>query len=114
MNGKFEIFEGKNGQYYFRFILNNGQKILRSEGYSSLSAAKNGVEAVKQASKNVESYSRLKSRNDKYYFNLKAKNGQIVGTSKPYPSKTGREGAIYAVSNFANTAKVSELESNYN
>lgn len=97
MKGVFEIFKGKDGQHYFRFKLNEGQKIIRSEGYTTKSAAKKRIMAVKRISKLRDSYLRKKTKDNKYYFNIKAKNGEIVSTSKTYSSKIGREGAIYTI-----------------
>ena len=34
MGGKFEIFLGKNDEFYFRLKAGNGQIILGSEGYT--------------------------------------------------------------------------------
>ncbi|WP_127473068.1 YegP family protein [Microbacterium sulfonylureivorans] len=47
MAGKFELFEDKGGQWRFNLLASNGQVIASSEGYSSKSAAKNGIESVK-------------------------------------------------------------------
>ena len=47
-NPKFEIYEGKDGKVYFRLIAANAKSIGRSEGYSSLSACKNGIESVRK------------------------------------------------------------------
>lgn len=46
--GKFEIFKGSNGNYYFRLKAANGQIIASSEGYSTKQGAQNGIAAVKQ------------------------------------------------------------------
>jgi uncharacterized protein YegP (UPF0339 family) len=45
--GKFETFEGKDGRTYFHLLAGNGQKILASQGYSSLAAAVSGIESVR-------------------------------------------------------------------
>ena len=37
--GKFETFEGKDGRTYFHLLAGTGQKILASQGYSSLAAS---------------------------------------------------------------------------
>lgn len=46
--GKFEIFKGSNGNYYFRLKAANGQVIAVSEGYTTKQGAQNGIAAVKQ------------------------------------------------------------------
>jgi len=47
--GRFEVFEGKNGKWYFRLKAGNGEPILASQGYSSEDGAKKGTEAVARA-----------------------------------------------------------------
>lgn len=46
--GKFQIFKGTNGQYYFRLKAENGETIAVSEGYTSKQGAQNGIAAVKR------------------------------------------------------------------
>lgn len=46
--GKFEIFKGSNGQFYFRLRAPNGETICASEGYTTKQGAQNGIAAVKQ------------------------------------------------------------------
>jgi len=45
--GKFEIFKGSNGNYYFRLKSANGQIIAASEGYTTKQGAQGGITAVK-------------------------------------------------------------------
>ena len=40
--GKFEIFKGKNGAYYFRLKAANGEIIATSEGYVAKQSAQAG------------------------------------------------------------------------
>ena len=47
---KFELYTGKDEKTYFRLVAANGQPIGRSEGYSSKSSAKAGIESVKKNS----------------------------------------------------------------
>ncbi|MGF7058640.1 YegP family protein [Brassicibacter mesophilus] len=46
--GKFEIFKDRAGEYRFRLKAPNGQIIAVSEGYTTKTACKNGIEAVKR------------------------------------------------------------------
>lgn len=46
--GKFEIFKGVNGNYYFRLKAANGQIIATSEGYTTKQSAQDGITSVKQ------------------------------------------------------------------
>lgn len=49
-NPKFQIFTGKDGQYYFRLRARNGEVVCSSEGYKSLQGCKNGIEVIKDIS----------------------------------------------------------------
>lgn len=46
--GKFEIFKGNNGQYYWRLKAPNGEILCWSEGYTTKQNAQNGVDACKK------------------------------------------------------------------
>ena len=86
--GRFETFKGGDGQYYFHLIAGNYEKVLHSEGYSSKSAAQKGVSSVKKNGATSASYEILKASNGEHYFNLVAGNGEIVGTSELYGTKS--------------------------
>mgnify|MGYP002862168451 CR=1 FL=1 len=45
---KFEIFKTKDGQFRFRLIASNGEKILASESYKAKDSCKNGIASVKK------------------------------------------------------------------
>ena len=47
-NPKFEIYTDKAGEFRFRLKAANGEIILASEGYSSMSGCKNGIESVRK------------------------------------------------------------------
>ena len=91
---KFEIKQDKNGKFRFNLKASNGQIILSSQAYSSKSACLNGVESVKKNSQMDSRYERKVANNGKHYFVLKASNGQIIGTSQMYSSRTGLEGSV--------------------
>jgi uncharacterized protein YegP (UPF0339 family) len=76
-SARFETFKGVDGQHYFDLIAGNGENVLRSEGYTSKSAAEKGVQAVVNAG--------VSSKN---FVVLAAKNGEIVGTSELYSTKS--------------------------
>ena len=50
---RFEIAEMKNGEHFVRFKAGNGETMVRSEGYSSKSGAKNCIESVKKNGPNA-------------------------------------------------------------
>lgn len=47
MAGRFELYQGKNGEYRFRLKAANGQIIATGQGYKSKSSCLNGIESVK-------------------------------------------------------------------
>ena len=48
MKAKFELFKGKNLQWYFRLKSSNGQIVAQSEGYTRRGNALKGIAAVRK------------------------------------------------------------------
>jgi uncharacterized protein YegP (UPF0339 family) len=94
---KFEIKTRTNGEYQFNLKAGNGEIILTSEGYVSKAGCENGIESVRKNSPDDHRYDQLEAKNGKFYFNLKATNGQIIGSSQMYESKSGRDSGIESV-----------------
>jgi uncharacterized protein YegP (UPF0339 family) len=46
--GKFEIYQDKSGEFRFRLKAGNGETIAVSEGYTTKSSCKKGIESVKK------------------------------------------------------------------
>ncbi|GAB4337080.1 MAG: YegP family protein [Flammeovirgaceae bacterium] len=108
---KFELFQSeKNQQYYFRLKAGNGQIILQSEGYTTKTAAKNGIESVKKNAGLDERYERKEAVNGKFYFVLKAANHQVIGQSQLYSSKDSMENGIESVKKNAVNAEIVEID----
>ncbi len=107
---KFEIFQSDNNEkYYFRLKAKNGQVILSSQGYSSKSSAKNGIESVKNNALDDGCYDRKEAANGKLHFNLCSKNHQIIGSSQMYASQSGMENGINSVKENAPNAEIVDL-----
>lgn len=106
--GKFVITKRANGEFQFNLKAGNGQTILTSEGYSTKSAASNGIESVKTNSKDDSRYDKKESSNGKFYFTLKASNGQIIGSSEMYESASGRDNGIESVKTNAPDAETDD------
>lgn len=53
-NPKFQIFNGKDGQFYFRLKAANGEIVCSSEGYTSLQNCKHGIEVIQKISASAE------------------------------------------------------------
>lgn len=84
--GKFETFTGKDGQVYFHLLAGNGEKILASQGYSSLASAVQGVESVRTNARSETRFLQREAVDGSRYFVLTAANGQIIGMSEMYSS----------------------------
>ena len=48
--GKIEIFKGKDEQFYFKVIAENGQTIAISEGYTTKQNCYKGINSLKENS----------------------------------------------------------------
>ena len=105
---KFEVFKAKNGEYYFSLHAKNGQKILGSEGYSSKAACLNGIESVRKNSASADNFETQTSKDGSFYFTLKSPNGQVIGKSEMYSSKSGLTNGIASVQENAPGAPVEE------
>jgi uncharacterized protein YegP (UPF0339 family) len=88
---RFDVFEGEDGQFYFNLHAQNGEVVLRSEGYTTEAAALNGVFSVADNGVDLERYEVLEAHGGGYYFNLHATNGQVIGTSEVYASHANAE-----------------------
>lgn len=108
MAGWFEVNQHKNGQYGFVLKAGNAEVILTSEQYVAKASAINGIESVRANSSNDARYDRLTAKNGSPYFNLKAANGQIIGTSELYSSKTVRDKGIESVKTNGQTETVKD------
>ena len=94
MAGSFELKLAKNGEFFFNLLAGNGQVILKSEMYSSRSAAENGIASVQKNSGEKGQYECKTSTSEKPYFVLKAKNHQVIGQSQMYDSQSGCDNGI--------------------
>ena len=104
--GKFEIFQGKNEQWYFHLKAPGGKVILASEGYHSQQGALRGIKSVKKNAQ-AEQFEVRESTAGQPYFVLIAKNHQIVGTSQMYRRKAGCSKGIKSVIEYAPVAEIS-------
>lgn len=102
--GYFEVYTGKNGDYYFRLKAGNHEPILQSEGYTTRAACENGIDSVKRNAPNDDRYARRDGNS--FSFSLKATNGQVIGTSESYTSASGRDNGIESVKKNAPTAEI--------
>lgn len=93
----FETFQSIDGRYYFNLMAGNGENVLRSQGYTRLVNAENGVASVLAHGESKSFFDVKQALNGDWYFNLKATNGQTIGTSELYASKSNAERGASAV-----------------
>ena len=87
----FETFEGHDGHYYFNLMAGNGQNVLRSQGYTKLASAQGGVASVLENGADKRNFDVKQATNGDWYFNLIAGNGEIIGSSELYASKSNAD-----------------------
>ena len=83
-NPDFATFE-KDGQYYFAWV-EDGEVLMRSEGYTSESARNNGIESVKKNRELEERFS-VDEKANRFFVVLKAGNHQEIARSCPYGNR---------------------------
>jgi uncharacterized protein YegP (UPF0339 family) len=87
MSGKYEIFLGKDEEFYFHLKAANGEIILASEGYTQKHNAEKAVESVRLNSQIADNFLDKIAQDDRFYFVLRADNHEVIGTSQMYQSK---------------------------
>lgn len=86
-----ETFQALDGRYYFNLMAGNGENVLRSQGYTRLASAQGGVASVLENGNDKRQFDVKQATNGDWYFNLRAGNGEIIGTSELYASKSNAE-----------------------
>lgn len=109
MAGCFELKKAKNGEFFFNLLAANGQGILKSEMYSSKSAAMNGIASIQANCGEDGQYECKTSSNGKAYFVVKAKNHQVIGQSQMYESESGCANGIESVKKNGCTTEIKDL-----
>ncbi|MEX2492020.1 MAG: YegP family protein [Nitrospirales bacterium] len=83
---RFEVFEGKNGKFYFRLKVHSGEIILSSQAYELRSSARRAIQSVRDHASDLACFATKKNKAGKSYFVLVARNSKVIGTSQPYAS----------------------------
>lgn len=102
--GHFETFKGDDGLYYFQLVASNGEELLRSDAYQSLSSAKKGITTTKKAAQLQASFELHQADTGEWYFNVKASNGQLLAMGETYATKSNANQGIATVIKTAATA----------
>ena len=107
-NPKFTVFNGKDGQFYFRLAARNGEPILASEGYKDKTSCLDGIESVKMNAVKEEHFKYQTASNGEFYFTLIAGNNEVIGKSETYKTEQGRKNGIEAVKSTAPNAPIDD------
>ncbi|HUS31022.1 MAG TPA: YegP family protein [Kofleriaceae bacterium] len=91
-----EVLESSAG-FRFNVHAQNGEVVLSSESYTTKAAAFNGAFAVQAASANATAFAIKTATDGRFYFTVSADNGQIVGVSQLYTTKTAAQNGIASV-----------------
>lgn len=92
----FETWQGADGRHYFHLSAANHEIILASQGYSTRTAALNGVLSVIDNGEIRTRYEVRRASNGEVYFVLKAANGAVIGTSETYTTHSNALAGIDA------------------
>lgn len=84
----FELFVDEAREYRFHLSAANHEIVLSSEGYSSRTAALAGILSVIDNSASSDNFELREARDGQFYFVLRAANGQTIGMSELYSSKS--------------------------
>jgi hypothetical protein len=96
-SGRFETFQGQSGKFFFHLLAANGQKVLQSQGYTTVQGAESGITSVRANGVNPAAYELVEAQNGDWFFRLEAQNGQAIGRSELYVSRSNAERALNAV-----------------
>ena len=97
--GRFETFTGRDGKFYFHLIAGNGEKVLYSQGYTTLASAKNGVASIKTNGTDASKFLLREASDGAWYFVVLAGNGQIIGASEMYVSQSNATRGMTSTAN---------------
>jgi len=103
---RLDVAVGETGKFHFNFFARNGEKVLSSESYTTDAAAFNGAFAVQTEGQSTAAYSLKQNTSGGFYFTVKALNGQVIGVSQQYTTKSGAESGMASLQKLLPTITV--------
>ncbi|NVB84917.1 MAG: YegP family protein [Kofleriaceae bacterium] len=91
-----EVLESDAG-FHFNLHAKNGETVMTSESYTTKAAAWNGAFAIQTAAADSAAFTLKTATDGRFYFTLTAQNGQIVGVSQMYTTKSAAQAGITSV-----------------
>jgi uncharacterized protein YegP (UPF0339 family) len=107
--GYFVTFKDKGGKSRFNLKAGNHQTILSSEGYASEKGCAGGIASVQKNCSNAKCFEVREAKNGSPYFVLKAGNGEVIGKSEMYKSKSACNKGIASVKKNGSSTIVKEI-----
>lgn len=95
--GSYVLNQSSAGTFFFVLRAESGEVLLRSEQYTSKSAAINGIAAVQANCGKADRLDRRTASNGHFYFTVRAGNHQIIAMSELFPTELAREATLQTV-----------------
>jgi len=92
--GQFDLWQSSDSQFRFHLVAGNKNILLTSEGYTTRTNAIGGVLSVMANAVDPAQYELAQATNGKYFLRLHAANGQLIGFTQLYSSKSSAKRAI--------------------
>jgi len=91
--GSFDMWQATDGQWHFHLVSGNGNILLASEAYTTRAAAINGILSVRSNGLDNGQY-QMEPAAHGFLLHLLAANGQTIGFTEVYTTKTSAYRAI--------------------
>jgi uncharacterized protein YegP (UPF0339 family) len=105
---RFQVFKGLDLNYHFHLRAANGEIVLQSQAYTTRTSAISGTSSVKTNGIDARRFTVKDAVNGQAYFVLTAANGQVIGVSETYVSRSNADHAAQAVSALIQTGTVAD------
>jgi uncharacterized protein YegP (UPF0339 family) len=109
-NAKFQVFLGLDGKYYFHLRAGNGEIVLQSQAYTRRASALAGTASVRANGTNAARFQVRDAADGQAYFVLIAGNGEVIGVSETYASRSNAQRGADAVLALLTTATIADAQ----
>ena len=106
----FEVYQSdRTKKFHFRLKAANGEIILTGQSYKTKPDCLDGVASVQKNAVGTDNFEISEASDGRGYFTLKAGNGQVIGQSQMYKSRSGLKNGIASVQQNAPDSEVKDL-----
>jgi uncharacterized protein len=103
----FEIFEGHDGEFFFRLRAADGEQILTSRPYTTKAGVEGGVFSVRTNAPIHARYDRRQTPSG-FSFVVKSVAHEVIGRSEVYPTAAARDASMLLMKTDAAAANVDD------